>query len=300
MIKINLLPPNIFEARAVKRLMVVFGVIALVIIVACAAWTMKISSDTRAMAAQADDVQRLSEQAAGIRAQADGERARIAPMDQKRQFFEAVWDYNSKYPDLYEDLAKFTYAKVTYSQLTPSSGTLQLQAVAPTLSDAGRYLLNLYRATHIFSSVSISAVPGYPPQAGAGGGGLMMPSGAPTPLAVPGGGSMPLPMAPPVSEGGPATSYGGLAAISAGVSRAEAQRPGFSFTVTCALANPIFPPSFGGAAAQGQGMPGMPAMPGLAAPLPVPGGAPVPATPAAAPARAATATPAGTEVQARR
>jgi hypothetical protein len=69
--------------------------------------------------------------------------------------------YNGKAPALYEELARFTYEKIRYREIALNETDMAIQAYAPSLADAGRYLLNLYRATHIFSQVSMSAVPGY-------------------------------------------------------------------------------------------------------------------------------------------
>lgn len=288
MIKINLLPSNIYEARTIKRLIVLFVVVLLVVVAGGIGYTMKLNKDTAEMKAQADTVEQLSKQVDSLKGQAQSTRSGIAPVQDRINFFKAVQDYNLQYPKLYEDLAQFTYAKIIYSQLTPSGSTLNINAYAPSLSDAGRYLLNLYKATHIFSSVTISAVPGYP-QDGGGQQGALGPAGMPLmPGAMPGmpgmaGPGLPPPipgMAPPADTG-----YGGLEAITSGVTRAAERKKGFSFTVTCTLKAPIAAPSTPGqAAAAAGGMPG--AMPGM-----MPGAMPGPPMPGAPGAVAAPAPP---------
>lgn len=282
MIKINLLPPNIYEARTIKRLVALFAVILVLIVFAGVSYTAKLKKDTEAKKAEADMAESLTKQAQQYESQAQSIRSGIAPIQQKVEFFKAVQSYNEQYPKLYEELTKFTYAKVIYSQLTPSGSALQIQAFAPSLSDVGRYLLNLYKATHVFTSVAISAVPGYPQeggQAGSGQPGMGMP---PPPPGLMTGGTMGLPPMPGglpgsspqamPSTGG--TGYGGLEAITSGVTRAAERRKGFSFTVTCTLKTPITPPAppGGGGGVNAQGMGG--GMPGMGAPMP--GTAPTP------------------------
>jgi hypothetical protein len=322
MIKINLLPPNIFEARTIKRLAVVFAVVFLVIVGACLAYWNKINKETADWKAKAEVANGLLMQANQIKQQAADLRAQIGPITTKIQFFEDVKKYNDKYPAIYEKLAKFTYKKVLYTQLTPSGPTLTIQAYAPSLTDAGRYLLNLYKATHIFQSVAISGVPGFPQQGqaqpGIGGGAMptigMAPGPAPPPIsAAPSGGALgshasmsrvpnawalsqtgpPTMFVPPMPEAGTggessiSTGYGGIGTIERGVSQAEAQRRGFSFTVTCVLkpdvdiAAPVVP-GVAVAAAGTPGMPGMPGMGGMPTPgMTMPGMASPPAGPAA-------------------
>lgn len=314
MIKINLLPPNIFEARAVKRLMIVFAVAALVVIAAFAGWTIKVKKDASDMQAKYEYANKLKTQADGWKSKADSERAKIGPTLQKVNFFEAVKAHNEKFPELYEELAAFTYKRVFYTQVTPAPGMLTMQAYVPSLAEAGRYLLNLYKATHLFSRVMISAVPGYPyqgapppssatgtPGLGMGGPGMMSPA-----MSMPGGGGMlPPPMArpsagltppgggfgagagalSPPTAGGSAygSPYSGLGAISSTVGRLEQGKlKGFMLTVQCVLtpdwAMALLAPSPVGAvtvAQAGGAPPGMGmGMPGMVPGMGVPGAAP--------------------------
>jgi hypothetical protein len=90
------------------------------------------------------------------------EEAKIPPIKDRMDYFHSVMDYNGKFPALYEELARYTYERVLYRSVQPSNNALTIQAHAKSLGDCGRYLLNIYRARHIFSDVKISSVPGYP------------------------------------------------------------------------------------------------------------------------------------------
>lgn len=286
MIKINLLPPNIFEARAIKRVIILFSVVLIAVIAISLAVTKKVNDAAAVYKQEADAAEILKQQAAQLESQASALRSEIAPIKSKVDFFEAVKSYNLQYPALYEELAKFTYKKIIYSSLQPDGSSLNITAHTPSLKDAGRYLLNMYRASHIFTSVTISGVPGYPHTGstasvtGGGPGGGMPPS-MPTPTASGFGQQASLSRIPEAGRdtlsggsvadfmgatggmpGGLGTTYGGIGAITSGVGRSEQKKQtGFELTVTCRLAKPIMAPVAPGVAT-GQTTPGMGGMPG--------------------------------------
>jgi len=313
MIKINLLPPGIFEARVIKRLIALFAVLLILVIGLMSVWYVKINKDADAMKAKADQAEAYTREAQAWAARASEARAPIANMKAKCDFFDAVAKYNLVYVNLYREIAKFTYARVTYSDLKPSGGTvITITAHAPSIMDAGRYLLNMYRATHLFSSVTISAVPGWPPESS-----TVTAAGMPAPAAqqanpmagtsyptmprtsYPTGPrfgmaapqtqqtmdisglslSGPSAVGPSVTDttgGTGATGYGGLGAIGTSLRRTAAGRTGFDFTVTCTLKNPIVPPTPpSGASSQANPMGGgMGGVPTMPAASPTPPPAP--------------------------
>lgn len=161
MIKINLLPPYFIEREVVRRLIVAFGVVLLVVIVGEVGWLV---TKSNALADKTTELQRTKEieqQALTTKKQAEEERAKIAPIQAKVKFIEDIMDYNTKAPALYEELARYTYEKIYYRSIDLTDAQMTVDAYAPSLSDAGRYLLNLYRATHIFSQVSMTGIPEY-------------------------------------------------------------------------------------------------------------------------------------------
>lgn len=260
MIKINLLPAGIYEKRIIRNLAIMFAVLAMVIAGASFGYKLKLNGDIAAKTSEVDAIETKQKMVQGLKSQAKNEASKIAPIEQKVAFIESVFQYNAKWPTLYEELAKYTYEKVLYTKLTPTTNSLQIDAYTPSISDAGRFLINMYRARHIFSSVSISGLPGYPEKGGqAGSGGAAATYTAES-------GPLPTGVSPNLYR------YGGIGAVSSGVSKAEASESrGLSFTIACTLREPITPPvpPMGGVSAAGAGAPG--AVPGL---QPMPGGVP--------------------------
>jgi len=261
-IKINLLPPGIYEKKIVRNIAILFAVLAMAIAGAGVGYRLKLGKDIAVMTAQADEVERKKAIVDDIKKKAADERAKIQPMKDKIAFIEAVYNYNEKWPALYEELARYTYGKVVYHSVTPTQDGLEIVATIPSIGDVGRFLLNMYRASHIFSSVAISGLPGYPPGGGAGAGSSEL---AAPPAYRAEGGPLPTGVSPYLYR------YGGVSAAAAAVARAEAAKAkGLTLTVSCRLKELITPPVPPGAAAPsgvGQTMPGQP-IPGQPMPAP--------------------------------
>lgn len=249
MIKINLLPKTINEKAAIRNTAILFGVLLVIIIAGGVAFKAKLSNDTQALQAQADAARIIETEVKGLQAQAQTTLTAIQPIKQKLDFINAVLDYNQQYPKLYAQIAKWTYDKVSYSSMQCDGAVVTMAASVKSLDDLGRFLLNMYRATDLFTEVTISGVPGY----GAAGSGTTA-GGAP-------------PFMPGMQLPGSQAPLAGLGAISSSMVNAPPQS-GIAFTVTCKLKTPIAAPAFGAAAGATPGAPG-------AAPAPMPAGPPM-------------------------
>ncbi|MHB0912435.1 MAG: PilN domain-containing protein [Armatimonadota bacterium] len=276
MLKINLLPAYIYERRRVRAAMVGFGVLAAALLVLMIAWSMQLHARSGQLARDLTDMEAKATQVQKIKSDAEAEKAKIPPIEARNKFIEAVMEYNKQVPALYEELAKYTYSRIVYQSVQVSGSSLTVQAHARSVGDCGRYLLNMYRARHLFSSVSISSVPGWPSGGGSGGAagapGGPMPGGAPggvppgvrTAMGMPGPGA---PGAPPM-PGGP-----GMPGMAGPQASSGSSEPGFDFTVTCALVKPIVAPSYATGSTATAGAPGASGAPGMPGPA-GPGGAP--------------------------
>jgi hypothetical protein len=242
MIKINLLPPYVFERQVIQRLMLIFVALLIVVVVGGVAWRAQKSAALANMQQELASAKLIADQVNANKTQATSELSKIGPITGKVKFIEQVLAHNLEVPALYEQLTRFTYEKVRYKQIVPSDTQLEIDAYAPSLSDAGRYLLNLYRATDLFSQVTMSSVPGYSP-----------------------------------GEGGTAVADRSQVARGRGIV-AVAPPKGFEFKVTCVLARPLSVPSYGGPVSGGSAAPGgapsAPGMPPPSASPQAPGGPP--------------------------
>lgn len=258
MMKINLLPRTINERKIVRNTAILFGVLVIAIVAMGIAYTqMFLVPEVQKEQDLATQTEQLKSEVEGIEKEASDWQGKISPIKTKLDFINSVLAYNLKYPKLYEDLAKWTYERISYTGLTCDGTQISMGARAKSLDDLGRFLLNMYQATDLFTSVTITGVPGYPiGEAQQGGGPAAMPD-----LSLPGGSGL-------------GANLAGMGAISAGVQKGPSARY-IDFTVNCKLKTPIVAPTFsaGGAAAGGQ--PGA-TTPG-AAPMPTSGPAAPPA-----------------------
>lgn len=168
MLKINLLPSYIYEKRKVKQTAIVFAVLFIGVVAGMVAWYVALGAKQREMTIQVADMQQKANEVKQIEALAAAEEQRLPIIQGKVAFIESVMDYNLAYPKLYEEMAKYTYNRIMYTSVDPSGGQLKIAAHARSIGDCGRYLLNMYRASHIFTTVGIDAVPGWPRQNASG------------------------------------------------------------------------------------------------------------------------------------
>lgn len=270
MIKINLLPRILDHKRVIRNTALFFAFLLVVVIAGGIAYGMKLRNDVANMEELATRTEEWEARVKGLQQQAAQLRDSIKPIQQKLDFINQVLDYNLEYPKLYERIAMWTYEKITLYSLTCDGKEVKMAARAKSLDDLGRYLLNMYRATDLFTEVTISGVPSYK-SLRVGGfsintlGGFTMPQGLDQ------GGQI----------GGSRASLAGLEAVETGVTRTPIDPLsgfGIGFEVTAKLKNPINEPQFAGAPSSASGSPGTPMMPGgpgLEPPMSGPSGAPM-------------------------
>jgi len=174
-LKINLLPAYVYERRRVRKAAIGFSLLFVAVVFGMLAWWAVLNSKQKGLQAQVTDMEMKAQEVARLEQEAQAEESRMPVIQAKVAFIEGLKEYNLQIPKLYEELAKYTYSRVLYRSVQPSGSQLTIEAHARTLGDCGRYLMNLYRATHLFSSVAISGVPGWP--SGGGGGVSELPSG---------------------------------------------------------------------------------------------------------------------------
>ena len=259
MIKINLLPRTINQKLVIRNTAIMLGLLLALVVAGGVAYGFKLKGDVATMEELATQTETWEAKVKNLQQQAQQVTASIKPIQDKLDFINHVLDYNLQYPKLYEQVARWTYDRVSLLSLQCDGQQVMLQAKVKTLDDLGRYLLNMYQASDLFTEVTISEIPGY------GESGLQSYNEQmSTPPARMGGridGSM--------------AGLAGIQAIEQGVQRAAAgvyAGGWINFTVSCKLKKPVVAPQFGGAAA-GAGAPGQPGgMPQPMAPMsPTPG-----------------------------
>lgn len=270
MIKINLLPKTINEKAIIRNTAIAFGVLLVVIVAGGMTYGSKLRAQVVDMENQATAAEQWKAKVEGIQNQAKTMLSSVEPMKKKLDFIKAVLDYNKQYPKLYANVAQWTYEKVQLTSMVSDGTKVDMTARVKSLDDLGRYLLNMYQATDLFTEVVITSFQGL--STGQNLSVTTAPGGTPGMPGMPGGQGVPF--MPPMPGG--SGSLAGIGAITSGVERAPGVSNWIDFAVSCKLKTPIAAPSFGGAAAGAAG--GVPGQPGGAAPMPMgpmgPGGGP--------------------------
>lgn len=238
MIKINLLPKTINQKAILRNTAIGFGVGLIAVVAGGFLFASKLDGDIAAMKQQLQYAEEGKARVEQLNKQADNLTATADPMQKKLDFIKAVLQYNLKYPELYAEVTKWTYEKVEYVSMTSDGTTVSMNARVKKLDDLGRFMMNMYRATDLFDSVSITSVQGGD-------------VGQAEALALGG--------APPSFQGAPAQSgpSAGIGVITSSVQKGPIDNTGWiTFTVNCKLKadKVITAPQFTGtsnAAAQG-------------------------------------------------
>jgi hypothetical protein len=159
-LKINLLPKYIYEKRKTRQLLILFIVLVLGVGAGMVGWFTVLNKQKQDLTVQVADMEQKKAEVDALTAEATAEEGKAPPMQNKVTFIEGIMNYNTEYPKLYEALSRFTYSRVLYKSIEPSAGTqLKIVARARSVGDCGRYLMNMYRASALFSSVTIDSVP---------------------------------------------------------------------------------------------------------------------------------------------
>lgn len=153
MIKINLLPRTINEKAIIRNTALAFVVLLIAIVVGGLTYAGNLSKQVAQKEAEAQAVEAWEKRVEGIKKQAQDQLASIKPIKDKLDFINGVLKFNQEYPKLYADVAKWTYANVMYTGLVCDGTQVVITARTKNLDNLGRYLLNMYRATDLFTEL---------------------------------------------------------------------------------------------------------------------------------------------------
>jgi hypothetical protein len=281
MLKLNLLPPNIYEPRKKRAWFAVFVVVWLALAGGLIAWQLSLVNLKSQKSEELQQQEAIVRQVEQTEREARNTKALVAPLLTRAQLADEIFRANRQYPKLYREVRRWTIDSVRYGSLGVAQGmSLQAQAVTRDLDEMARYLQVMLQCP-LFTGVSISwSAPGAAARPGGFGG-----VGGP-----PFGGAYGAPTAPYAGMYGAPTGVpgmpSGLPGAAASSSTAQQAQQGVVFTVVATLREPLFnqvqqlvqqltaslggfgAPGMGGVGA-GMGLPGAPMMgpPGMTGPM---------------------------------
>ena len=162
MLKINLLPAYVRQKAALKKAIGLCTAAVVIVGAVMGYWIYSLNEEKKQLNEDTIKMETEMRLVEKLRAQVKAEQAKIPPIQNKINFFEGIKNYNLQLPALYEEVSRYTYNRVELSSMSASGNRVTMQAHARTLGDFGRYLLNMYHATNLYSNVSVSSIPGWP------------------------------------------------------------------------------------------------------------------------------------------
>jgi Tfp pilus assembly protein PilN len=247
MIKINLLPKTLNEKLALRNTAILFGVVLLVLVTGGVGYSFRLQGQVQKMEADATAAEQYEARVKAIQDQTAQLLASVQPIQAKLDFINNVLKYNLEYPKLYEQVARWTYEKAVLDSLQSDGSIVTLKGRVKSLDDLGRYLLNMYFATDLYTEVRITQAAGFGSKSEGSD------TGGPSPF-----------MGREIS-GSHATQAGIEAITSSMAQKAPGQASWISFTAVCKLKTPISAPAPPGGAAPSPD--GAPPAPGPEAPM---------------------------------
>lgn len=164
MLRINLLPPYIYEG-AKRRNVTVLWLLVLAAVVGAFVWQWtQIKAQTADWKTKEDAIAQHANQADKMQTDANNIKAASETIRAKANFVKLAKEYDQKtYQDVVENITKYTWKKVLYDGIQPEGQAVTLPAYAPTLADVGQYMLWMEKNPQINRvDVQIATIPGFP------------------------------------------------------------------------------------------------------------------------------------------
>lgn len=164
MLRINLLPPYIYEGAKRRNVTVLWVVILLAVIGGLVFAKMNIDKETQnwkdeegKITQRANDADRMAQDATTINGQS-------ATIRGKADFVRNAQKHDTTtYQEVLTNIARYTWPRVLYDGVKPDVQAVTLPAYAPTLSDVGHYMIYMERNPNISRvDVQIASIPGFP------------------------------------------------------------------------------------------------------------------------------------------
>ncbi|GIV17866.1 MAG: hypothetical protein KatS3mg022_3301 [Armatimonadota bacterium] len=156
MLKLNLLPPNIYEPRKKRAWFAVFVVVWIALAGGLIAWQLSLVNLKSQKSEELQQQEAIVRQVEQTEQEAANTKAMVAPLLTRAQLVDEIYRTNKQYPKLYREVRRWTIASVRYGSMGVAQGmTLQAQAVTRDLDEMARYLQIMLQCP-LFTGVSIS------------------------------------------------------------------------------------------------------------------------------------------------
>jgi len=164
MLRINLLPPYIYEGAKRRNVTILWVVIILAVIGGFVFGKIQIDNQTAALVAEKERLTPDADKADRLQAEADRIRQESQAIRDKRDFVKNARLHNSTtYQPVVYNIRDYTIKDVLYYSLQPAGQTVTLTAYAPSLAKVGHYLMWMEHNPNISHvDISLTGLPTFP------------------------------------------------------------------------------------------------------------------------------------------
>lgn len=159
--KLDLLPEWYREGKRVRNTWILVALAWIIVIGGMIYYSRQLQARIAALDEEIAAIKPDADLKDKLESEATNIRSSITTVTNKVTFIKAIHEYNRKFPDLFENTNKYTYYRVGYRSLQPAITVLNMSAYCRSVSDIGRFLLNMQRAKGLFTAISITGgIPG--------------------------------------------------------------------------------------------------------------------------------------------
>lgn len=164
MLRINLLPPYIYEGAKRRNVMVLWVIILLVVIGGFIFGKVQIDGQTAALVAETQRLTPDADKADRLQAQANQINEQSSAIRAKRDFVKNARLHNSTtYQPVVYNIRDYTMKGVLYYSLQPAGQTVTLTAYAPSLAQVGHYLMWMEHNPNVSHvNIQLTGLPTFP------------------------------------------------------------------------------------------------------------------------------------------
>ena len=164
MLRINLLPPYIYEGAKRRNVMILWFVVLAAVIGGFLFWKITIDKETQRIKDMEAAEKPNADKATANASQASSINSQSAIIRGKADFVTNAIKYDQKtYQELLTNIAVYTWPKVLYDNVSPAGSTVSMGAYAPSLADVGHYMMYMERNPAISRvDIAMNSIPGFP------------------------------------------------------------------------------------------------------------------------------------------
>jgi hypothetical protein len=162
MLRVNLLPPYIYDKQKKAKVAVLWGVGLAAVIVGMVVWAGGVQSTLNAENSHLDSAKQYQDQYTKADNDITAVNQAIATTKAKQDFIASAQAYNAAWPRVYEAMASATSPDILLKTMAVDGGnhkSLRLTGFCPTEMQLARWWMSLRNDVNMFDSVAISLPP---------------------------------------------------------------------------------------------------------------------------------------------